>query len=343
MIFVTGGTGLVGSHLILALLQKGSRVKALIRSENRIPQVRKVFSWYVKDPDSLLGQVEWVIGDLSESVLLESFLEGVDTIYHCAAIVSFEKRNHRKMIRNNVEGTANLVDAALVMGVKRFCHVSSVSALGKTKDGDPVTEEISWVPSRRNTGYSQSKFFSEAEVWRGVAEGLDSVVVNPSIIIGPGKWTSGSPAIFHLLNRGMKFYTPGGNGYVDVRDVVDAMVFLMEDERFGESKNQRFLLNGENLTFLDLFSRISKIYGKPAPRFRASKWMMSVAWRVMALYALVSRKPAQITRETVASAMKMNLFDGSKISRMFSFQYRPIQEAIEHTASIYIREHSHMQ
>jgi len=340
MIFVTGGTGLVGSHLILALLQKGSRVRALIRAENRLQQVRKVFSWYVTDPDILIDQVEWVIGDLDELSPLESLLEGVDTIYHCAAMVSFEKRNHGKMIRNNVEGTANLVDAALARGVNRICHVSSVSALGKTKDGDPVTEEISWVPSRRNTGYSQSKFFSEAEVWRGVAEGLDAVVVNPSIILGPGVWTSGSPAIFRLLHPGMKFYTPGGNGYVDVRDVVDAMIFLMEEERFGLAKNQRYLLNAENLTFLDLFSRISMKYGKPAPRFRTPKWMMSVAWRVLALYSLVTRKPAQITRETVASSMKVTLFDGSKITRMFGFKYRPIQEAIEHTAGIFTRENS---
>lgn len=340
MIFVTGGTGLVGSHLILALLQKGSRVRALIRAENRLQQVRKVFSWYVTDPGQLMDQVEWVIGDMDELTPLESLLEGVETIYHCAAMVSFERRNHGKMIRNNVEGTANLVDAALAKGVKRICHVSSVSALGKTKDGEPVTEEISWVPSRRNTGYSQSKFFSEAEVWRGVAEGLDAVVINPSIILGPGTWTSGSPAIFRLLHRGMKFYTPGGNGYVDVRDVADAMIFLMEDERFGSAKNQRYLLNADNLTFLDLFTRISSKFGKPAPRFCTPQWMMSVAWRVLAIYSLVTRKPAQITRETVASSMKVTLFDGSKINRMFGFQYRSIQEAIDHTVGIYTRENS---
>lgn len=338
MIFVTGGTGLVGSHLILELLRKGSRVRALIRSESRLRKVRKVFSWYVTDPDVWVNRVEWVLGDLNEPTTLESMLDGVETIYHCAAIVSFEKRNHAKMIRNNVEGTANLVDAALTMGIKKFCHVSSVSALGKTKDGEPVTEDISWVPSRRNTGYSQSKFFSEAEVWRGVAEGLDVVVVNPTIIIGPGDWASGSPAIFRVMHRGMKFYTTGGNGYVDIRDVVDAMVFLMEEERFGKSKNQRYLLNGENLTFFDLFSKISKLYGKPAPKYRTPGWVLSIAWRVLAIYALVTRKPAQITRETVASAMKVTLFDGSKISRQFGFKYRPLEEAIEHTASIYMRE-----
>jgi dihydroflavonol-4-reductase len=213
MIFVTGGTGLVGSHLLLALLERGEKVRALKRANSNIGQVLKTFGWYTSDAQKLYSLIEWVDGDILDIYSLEPLLEGVETIYHCAAIVSFDPNERKEMIANNVEGTSNLVDAAIQKGVKRICHVSSISALGKTGNGEPVTEETNWIPSRKNTGYSQSKFFSEAEIWRGIEEGLDAVIVNPSIIVGPGKWGSGSPALFRVVNKGMKFYTRGSTGF----------------------------------------------------------------------------------------------------------------------------------
>jgi dihydroflavonol-4-reductase len=152
---------------------------------------------------------------------LEPLLEGVETIYHCAAIVSFDSRKRMEMIISNVEGTANLVNAAIQNGVKRICHVSSVSALGKTGSGKPVNEETNWIPSKKNSSYSQSKFFAETEIWRGVEEGLEAVIVNPTID-NRGRET-GSREVRHssgLINKGMKFYTRGSTGFVGIHDVL---------------------------------------------------------------------------------------------------------------------------
>lgn len=338
MIFVTGGTGLVGSHLLLSLVLKYGRIRALKRSNSDIGQVRKLFLRHHEDGGSLFDLVEWCDGDILDLYSIEELLAGVETIYHCAAIVSFDGRERAAMIHNNVEGTANLVNAALHCGVKRMCHVSSNSALGSSRNGTPVTEETSWIPARRNTGYSESKFFSEAEIWRGAEEGLEVVVVQPSIIVGPGKWASGSSSFFPLIYRGLKFYPGGITGFVDVRDVVDALLLLTGEAHFAQARGHKYLLSAENLSYRDFFREIAGALGRPEPRYKASKLMLEVAWRGAALWSLISGKRAVMTRETAASARSENYFDGSAITRAFGWEYRPVKEAIRYTASCYLDE-----
>lgn len=337
MIFVTGGTGLVGSHLLLALLRKGEKVRALKREKSNTDQVLETFRWYAEDAEDLFNRIEWVNGDILDIYSLLPQLAGVDTIYHCAALISFDSQFHKKMLNSNIQGTANLVDAAIENGVKRICHVSSVSALGKTSNGDYVSEDTNWIPSRKNTGYSESKFYSETEIWRGVEEGMDSIIVNPSIIIGPGQWDSGSPSFFRAIFRGMRFYTAGTTGFVDIRDVTDAMLLLMENENFEVAKNQRYLINAENLSYREFFTKIAKALDRPAPSLFASPLLLSIAWRMSAIVSYITRKSPLITRETAASSNSVTYFNGSKITGMFGFRYRPMDEAIEHTAKIFLR------
>src|SRR5660397_16844 len=179
MIFVTGGTGLVGAHLLFELTSAGKKVKALKRETSNVQQVLKTFSWYSENSQELFDQIEWVDGDILEYFSLEKLLKGIIEIYHCAAIVSFQLKERGKMISNNVEGTANLINAALENGVKKICHVSSIAALGRLENGELVTEETNWIPTKKISGYSESKFFSEVEIWRGIEEGLEAVIVNP--------------------------------------------------------------------------------------------------------------------------------------------------------------------
>ncbi|MFZ5428682.1 MAG: NAD-dependent epimerase/dehydratase family protein [Bacteroidota bacterium] len=335
MVFVTGGTGLVGSHLMLGLLQRGMKVRALKRKGSNIGRVLETFRWYSSEADYFFSKIEWAEVDMEDIFSLGELLEGIDEVYHCAAIVSFDRKSKDLIIGQNVESTANLVDAALKNKVKKFCHVSSVSALGKNSGGEPVNEETNWIPSKKLSGYSKSKFFSETEIWRGVEEGLDVVVVNPSIIIGPGNWASGSPSFFRIIDKGMKFYTGGATGFVDVRDVTEAMIMLMEDANFAKLKNQRYLLNSENLSYRDFFTRVANSLEKPAPFIYASGILLKLAAGGSELLSLITGKPAQINRDTLQSASSVIFYDGSKITRNSGFTYRPVQEAIEHTAGIF--------
>lgn len=339
MIFVTGGTGLIGSHLLYELLSSGRKVRALKRKTSKSEQVHRVFSCYSDSPQQLFNRIEWVDGDILDYFDMEKHLSGVDEVYHCAAIISFRKSQKSKMIRNNTEGTANIVNAALKNGVKKFCHVSSVAALGSTRDGSAIDEETQWMPSKKKSGYSQSKFFSEMEVWRGIEEGLNAVIVNPSIVLGPGDKHSGSTQLFQTVYNGLKFYTNGVTGYVDVADLVKAMTLLMDGENFEACKNQRFLLNAENLSYKEIFFAIADAMGKPRPRYFASKLLLEIAWRAVALYSLFSKNTPEISQETAKSAREIKKFDGSKITRITGFTYKPIADSIREVSMRLLKEY----
>lgn len=238
------------------------------------------------------------------------------------------------MIRNNTQGTANVVNAALKNGVKKFCHISSIAALGSTRDGSEINEETNWVPSKGESGYSHSKFFSEMEVWRGIEEGLQAVIVNPSIVLGPGDRYSGSTQLFQTVANGLLFYTHGIMGYVDVADVVKAMTLLMDDKNFDNCKNQRFLLSAENMSYKEIFFAIADAMGKPRPRYFASKFILEIAWRAVALYALFSKNAPELSRETAKSAREIKKFDGSKISRLTGFTYKPMADSIREISAL---------
>ncbi|MFW6289335.1 MAG: NAD-dependent epimerase/dehydratase family protein [Mariniphaga sp.] len=338
MIFVTGGTGLIGSHLLYQLLLEGRKVKALKRSTSNLQQVLKVFSCYTENPEQLFNRIEWVTGDILDYFEMERIVKGVEEVYHCAAIVSFNAADRRQMISNNVTGTANVVNASLENGVKKLCHVSSVAALGTNQNGYPIDEQTNWVPSKRVTAYSESKFFSETEIWRGIEEGLDAVIVNPSIVLGPGNWNEGSPKLFKTVLDGLRFYTKGVTGYVDVKDVVRAMILLMEDENFNRCKNQRYLLNSENWSYQKLFNHIADALNKPRPAYFASAPALGIAWRTAALLNLVSVNKIPVTRETAAAAGTQNNYDGSKITKTIEFTYLPVADSIKQTTAFLLSE-----
>lgn len=338
MILVTGGTGLVGAHLLFELTNSGQQVKALKREQSNTAWVKKIFSYYTDEVDELFSRIEWVVGDILDSLSLEEALKGITSIYHCAAIVSFHGDDHDMMLNNNVKGTGNLIDAAIHNGVKRFCHVSSIAALGKTQDGSEINEETYWTPSKRKSGYSLSKFFSEMEVWRGIEEGLDAVIVNPTIIMGPGNWDMGSPKLFQSIWKGLKYYTKGIAGFVDVRDVVKAMILLMEEQQFEEVKNQRFILNAGNMSFQDFFNHIADGLNKPRPRNFASDIKLNIAWRMAITASFFTGKRPLITRETVTGTNQKNQYSGEKITRTTGFKYRSLDKSISNIAEIFLKD-----
>lgn len=338
MIFVTGGTGLVGSHLLFELTSAGKKVKALKRQTSNLDQVLKTFSYYSENAQELFDQIEWVDGDILDYFALEKIMTGVSEIFHCAAIISFETRERVRMISNNVEGTANVVNAAIENGVKKICHVSSIASLGRHENGELVTEETNWVPEKHISGYSESKFFSETEIWRGIEEGLDAVIVNPSIIFGPGNWENGSAKMFKTIWNGMKFYTKGITGFVDVKDVTKAMLQLSDDTNFEKCKNQRYILNSENLSYQNVFTQIAIELGKTKPTIYASDFLLGIVWRVVTFACWISGKSSLITRESVSNSNEPNNFDGTKITGAINFKYTPISESIKQTASFLKRD-----
>jgi len=334
MIFVSGGTGLLGAHLLYKLVANGEKVRALKRETSNTQEVLKIFSYYSADAQKYFDAIEWVNGDMLDYFSLEKALAGVHEIYHCAAIVSFDPKERESMISNNVEGTANMVNAAIENGVKKICHVSSIAALGKLPGDEPVSEETNWVPGKKHSAYSESKFYSETEIWRGIEEGLDAVIVNPSIIIGPGYWENSSSRLFKTIWNGLKFYTKGVSGYVDVNDVVEVMTRLMQPDCFESHKNQRFLLNAENRSYKDVFFEIADALDKPRPSVFASNFLSGLAWRTLAVWGWISRTTPAITRDIATGKNEVTRYDGSKVTEKLGFQYAPLSESLKRTARL---------
>ena len=336
MILVTGGTGLVGSHLLLELSGKYDRVSAIYRPLSDIGHVLDIFALYLEDPEKQYQKINWIPGDTTDiHSLLEAF-KGVDYVYHAAANVSFAKGNPSSVLYNNIEGTANVVNACLESKVRKLCYVSSTAALGDAPAGEEITEDLHWTHSKKRSVDSLSKFKSEMEVWRGIAEGLDAVIVNPSIIIGPGDWQRSSSYLFSAVWRGIKFYTEGITGYVDIRDVVRAMTDLMESEIKGE----RFTVTSENLSYRQVLEKIALSLGKKPPSLHATPLLVSLAWRLDWLLQALTGKPRKITRDAAKSSSRKAIFSNRKITEATGIKFIPIDQSIKDTARIFLQEHT---
>ncbi|MBI9034262.1 MAG: NAD-dependent epimerase/dehydratase family protein [Bacteroidales bacterium] len=333
MILVTGGTGLVGSWLLFQLTQKHDKVRAIKRQTSSMLTINEIFQTQCKDPQHLLDKIEWLDGDVLNLPALENAMEGVSQIYHCAATVSFLPADREHMMRINVEGTANMVNLALHHKIAKFCFVSSVAAIGRSANQTHFTEDADWTPSKENSWYAKSKFEAEQEVWRGIEEGLKAVIVNPSIILGYGSPGQGSAKLFEEVWEGLKFFTSGVNGFVDVRDVADIMIKLME----SPIRNQRFIVCSENISYKTLFELIASSLGVKAPLIHAKPWMGELYWRIEAAKFFISKRKPTVTRETARTASKQHLYSNEKIKEAINYKFISIIDTIGFHAKIFLK------
>ena len=332
MVLVSGGTGLVGSHLLYKLVSEGKKIKAIKRSSSNLNNVLKVFNYYCDNAKELFKKIQWYELDILDADGVNDCMDGVKQIYHSAAIVSFNPKNKEEMIRNNVLGTANMVNAALYNKIEKFCHVSSIAALGSSDN--IVSEETFRKPGSEYSGYSISKYRSELEVWRGITEGLNAVIVNPSIILGAGNWQSGSASMFYKVWKGLKFYTKGSGGYVDVLDVVKIMMLLMK----SDIKNERFIISAENLEYREVFNKIADNLEVKKPSVFVNKLMLSLAWRFeFILSKMINRNPL-ITKEIAASAQSISSYSNKKVVDVLDYKFLSIDESIKRTSKLFKKD-----
>ncbi len=332
MILVSGATGLVGAHLLHRLAGGDKPVRAMKRSTSDMRLVEKVFQLHEAEND--LQKIEWIQADLLDIFSLDQALDGVEEVYHCGAMVSFHPALRRQMLKVNIEGTANLVNASMDAGVKKFCHVSSVAAIGRTGEDEYIDERSQWKASHRNSVYAISKYGAEKEVWRAMAEGLNAVIVNPSIIFGVGDWNGGSTEMVKLVWKGLHFYTTGVNSFVDVRDVVRAMVLLMDGNHFG----QRFILTSESHPYRQVFNWMAEYLGKNPPGIRVSPLMGEIAWRLLAIQGLLSGKRPAVTRETARTASKRYYYSAEKVKSLLGIEFMPVEQSIADSCKVFRNE-----
>ncbi len=325
MVFITGGTGLVGSFVIRHFLQQGYPVTALRRAGSDMHLLH-----------DCQDKVQWVEGDILDIPLLSQVIQPNSIVIHAAAIVSYSPSRKEEMFKTNVEGTANMVNVCLEQGVRKFCFVSSIAALGKNKQQTEIDESAKWEDSDLNTSYGQSKYLAETEVWRAAAEGLPVVIVNPSIILGAGDWQRSSTQLFHYAYKEKPFYPNGSVNYVDVRDVARAIFLLANTEIIGE----KFILNAGTVNYKKLLEQIAQRFGKRPPHWKVQPWMSQLLWRMEWIKSLFSKKEPLLTRETAKLSQIHYLYPSDKIKKELNFTFNDLADTLDWACTAFVQKKS---
>lgn len=321
MILVTGASGFLGKHLLEALIPQGLPIKALY---NR------------NQPNFMHPLISWQACDLLDVYAVEDAMKGISHVYHCAAIVSFDKKDRQNVIDQNRAATANVVDEAVNANVTRLVHISSIAALGRpAKVEQLIGEETHWQESENNTAYAIGKYQSEMEVWRGMAEGLNAAILNPGIILGEGNYYEGSAKLFQSAYSEFPWYTEGVNAWVDAKDVAKAALTLMQSDIVEE----RFVLSAGNYSYKSIFTWMANSLGKKPPHKKASPFMSKVAWALSSIKAALSGKKSILTKETVRTAQAVCNYDNAKFMQHFpSFEYENMENTISRVSKDFLKK-----
>lgn len=333
MILVTGGTGLLGSHLLYHLSLQNKKIKAIFRTKNSLKAVKKVFSYYTKD-SSLFEKIQWVKADVTNIVLLEKAFKNVTQVYHTAALVSFSPSDYKLMRKVNIEGTANVVNLCIDKKIKKLCFISSIATISKKIENKFIDESGEWNKKKSNYGYAITKYGAEMEVWRGTQEGVNAVIVNPGLILGGGFWNKGMGAVISKIYKGLPFYSEGVEGCVDVNDVAKICYLLME----SNVVNERYVLVAESKSFKWLFKEFALNFNVKKPYIKARKWMSAIFWRVEYVKWLFTKKEPLLTKHSAKSLYKKKYYSSDKIKKQLNFSFIPIKNSIKQVCNFYLQD-----
>lgn len=333
MILVTGGTGLIGSHLLWELVQKKNKVKAIYRNKARLKEVLKIFSYYCEEPQMYFEYIDWVPADLHNIPDLNEAFKQVDLVYHCAGLISFDPNDIDKLDKANRTGTENIVNLCIAHNVKKLCHLSSIASLGRVPEGVMVDERTDWIDHNSNV-YALSKYQAEMEVWRGSQEGLCVSILNPGVVLGPGFWNNGSGLFFKKAAKEPKYYPPGGTGFVSVKDLTNIMVMLMN----SDLNNERYIVVSENLSYKDVLDMITEGLQVKPPEKELKNWQLQLLWRLDWIRCLFSSSKRKLTKNSVYGLNHPQQYSNDKLRSSLVYSFQPVKEAILKSCSIYKRE-----
>ena len=329
MVLVTGGTGLVGAHLLLNLAENEAAVRAIYREANSIEKTKSLFQLYQKE--HLFSRIDWVQSDIIDVSSLAIAFENIDYVYHCAGLISYDPNDEDLLRKINIEGTANIVNFCIEFQVKKLCHVSSIAALGNLGPNEnQITEETEWSPESLHSDYSISKYGAEIEVLRGQQEGLSVVIVNPGVIFGAGFWNQGSGLFFAKIKKGFPFYTNGSTAYVGVTDVVKIMIQLMKSNIAGE----RFTVTAENLTFKEVIFSIAENLKAKKPKIEAKSWMTAIGWRLDWFVSTLFRTKRKLSKYSANSLHSSDFISNEKIKNALNFEFQSIDKVIREVVTL---------
>ena len=312
MILVTGANGLLGSQIVRKLLEKKIDFVALKRVGSDISLLEKEL-------------VTWVEGDILDINTLFDNLNNVDTVIHCAAVVSYHSSDAQLLHEVNVVGTNNIVNACIEAGVKNLIHISSIAAFGRNKMTSLVNESTIWMESSLNTNYAETKYLAELEAWRGANEGLNVAIVNPSVILAAGLPGRSSTQLLDYSWNEHRFLINGTMSYVDVRDVVEAVYSIYDKGIYGE----RFIINAGKVEYKYLFDQLAVRMMKKTPSIMAEGWLLWIALFLQTIKYWLTRSRPTVTREVIKTTLKDIEYDNRKSIIELKINYRSLENSLD--------------
>ena len=330
MDLVTGATGILGSHVLFSLAKRGHRVRAAKRPASDISRVQELFRYYSGNSPRLFDLVEWVDLDVLDYPAIEECISGVTNVYHCAGLVSFDPADRKRLFRVNEQGTRNIVNACLHAGNVNLCHASTIGTISNS-DHPVLDESVFWKKSGSESDYALSKYGAEREVWRGIEEGLDAVIVNPGVIIAPVFWEQSSGRIFRKCFSGNPYYTTGSAAYISASDTAEAMISLTEGRHFGN----RYILAEGNYDLRFILTRIQENFGRRPPLISVPKSVMYTMASLMRFFGIFTSKPPVLTKSLVNSAYNRQIYSNSKIKEVLGFSFEPVPDVLDKVCGYY--------
>jgi dihydroflavonol-4-reductase len=331
VILVTGATGLLGSHITAALVMQNKKVRALYRHKSKIENTKQILAYYTAEVEKYFSLIDWHKADVTDYFSLQDAFTNVTEVYHCAGMVSFNEADSKQLYAINAEGTAHVINTCLEKGVQKFCHVSSVATLQIEANKKYIDEFSVWKTAAGNSSYAITKYRGEFEAWRGAAEGLNVLVVNPSVILGAGCWGQSSTQIITRCHKGLPVYTNGVTGYVDVRDVANCMIKLINENKFGH----RYILNAENCSFKDVTHQLQHNFGKPTSKIKAGTFLLNLALYGDAFLSTITGKKRSFTKSMLQSAQNKHYYDNTKVSKELNYTFIPVKASLAYVTDLY--------
>ncbi|MDG3582677.1 NAD-dependent epimerase/dehydratase family protein [Galbibacter pacificus] len=326
MILVTGGTGLIGAHLLLELSLKEDGIRAIYRNKTKIDAVKTFFN--KEGAIRRFEKIEWVEADITDIPALQNAFIGIEKVYHCAGLISFDPKDYHLLRKTNIEGTSNMVNLCIAHNVHKLCYLSSIATLGNKIDNKTVDEDVYWNPEAENNVYAITKYGAEMQAWRGTQEGLPTVILNPGVVFGEGFQEAPSSGFFKKVQKGLSFYPPGGTGFVDVKNVVEALVSGMDTPIC----NERFILVGENATYQDVLLKIALALNKKPPHKKIKPWQLALFWRLDWFLSFFPGRKRKLTRNAAHALLSQTLYSNDKAKKKLNLQFTPLETTIQRIA-----------
>lgn len=332
MVLVTGATGILGRVIVLELLKRGKSVRAAKRISSNINEVKESYRFYTNQPAEYFNKIEWVNVDFEDFESLEKVLIGITEVYHCAAHVSFHPDDRRSMYHTNIEGTRQLLFACEKSSVQKFCFVSSTAVLDGVDDKGETTEDSNYNPKVNHSPYARSKHFSEMEVWRASAEGLQTVIINPGVIIGSGNWQSSSGEMFDAFTR-YPYAMSGSTAYVDVRDVAEIAISLMTKNTFGE----RYIVISESKKILEVANFVREKVGKSKAKI-LSKTILNIGYFLNMILGWLFPKLRMMSKVNLETVTSHHIVSNQKIRKELDYEFIPVFDSLDFHLTNYISD-----